>query len=107
MTSMSYPANVYPESGLIFTPPKISHTGRHCVGWHAGGVLWCPRMVPGVHLMGLYLTVVSCKKRVFALVAGWSLWRAALIGSFFQANCWCSLGSSDLVTYAGSFAPRS
>src|SRR5271154_4041333 len=34
-TSMSHPANVYPESGLIFTPPKISHTGRHCVGWHA------------------------------------------------------------------------
>src|ERR1700722_3659433 len=34
-TSMSHPANVYPESGFIFIPPKISHTGRHCVGWHA------------------------------------------------------------------------
>jgi hypothetical protein len=32
---MSHPATVYPESGLIFTPPKISHTGRHCVGCHA------------------------------------------------------------------------
>jgi hypothetical protein len=20
---------------LVATPPKISHTGRHCVGWHA------------------------------------------------------------------------
>src|SRR5277367_1313547 len=27
-TSMSHPANV-------FTPPNISHAGRHCVGWHA------------------------------------------------------------------------
>src|SRR5947199_3642713 len=26
---------IYLESGLIFTPPKISHAGRHCVGWHA------------------------------------------------------------------------
>jgi hypothetical protein len=31
-TSMSHPANVYPESGLIFTPPLC---------WVAcGGVLW-------------------------------------------------------------------
>src|ERR1700752_1397776 len=46
-TPMSHPANVYLESGLIFTPPKISHIGCHSVGWHAVVCYGCPPMVPG------------------------------------------------------------
>src|SRR2546423_5961008 len=44
-TSMSHPANVITQKAglsLVATPPKISHTGRHWVGWHVGGGLWCP-----------------------------------------------------------------
>jgi hypothetical protein len=34
---MIHPASIYPESGLIFTPPKISHRG--VLGQWAKGVL--------------------------------------------------------------------
>jgi hypothetical protein len=47
-TSMSHPANVYPESGLIFggNPAKDKPHGPPLCWVACGGVLWCPRMVP-------------------------------------------------------------
>src|SRR5436305_7345600 len=66
-TSMSHPANVYLEIGLIFTPPKISHTGCHSVGWHAVGMLWCPRMIPDRKSTRLNSSHVRISYAVFCL----------------------------------------
>src|SRR5271156_1615278 len=66
-TSMSYPAN---DSGLIFTPPKISHTGRHCVGWHAVVCYGAPEWYR-------FITISTKLSRVAAIVApcSGSIWQ--------------------------------